>query len=212
MSEPSLEEIYREEYETKGAQRGIDQYAAKQDMAAALDCIERPNSVLDVGCGRGWWMEYWLLHRPQVCVWGVDGVADLIRRTSSCHPVCEGRIMDCDLRARDWCLDQGSSWDLVLCVEVGEHLEAGYAPGLVEGLCALCGEDGTVFFSAARPGQKGVHHINCRPKEYWVDLFKARGFELCPDLRRAWYDQLHIRNCCKNIHCNAMFFTPRRET
>jgi len=212
MSEPSLEEVYREEYEIKGDQRGIKQYAAKQDMAAALDRVVRPDSVLDVGCGRGWWMEYWLYNRPKARVWGVDGVAGLIARTGSCLPLVAHHMSDCDLRGDSWWrphYDAADKWDLVLCVEVAEHLPEECAPGLVERLCQL---GRTVFFSAARPGQKGVHHVNCQPKPYWIELFEARGFEPREDLLREWRERLSAGHVCKNIRRNALFFTPRRVT
>lgn len=28
----------------------------------------------------------------------------------------------------------------------------------------------------ALPGQVGYHHVNCQPKEYWINLFAQRGF------------------------------------
>jgi hypothetical protein len=28
------------------------------------------------------------------------------------------------------------------------------------------------------PGQKGYHHVNCKPPAYWVDLMKAAGYGL----------------------------------
>ena len=212
MTEPTLEDIYRDEYEGKGAQRGIGQYAAKQDMAAVLDALLKPRSVLDVGCGRGWWMEYWLFHRPEVRTWGVDGAVELIKRTESCHPITDQYMRECDLREGAWWARSSIGWNLVLCVEVGEHLEPEHAPGLVKGLCSLCASGGTIFFSAAAPGQKGVHHVNCQPKEYWVELFEAQGFEPREDLLLDWHERLRPRGAvCRNIRRNAVFFTPRRE-
>ncbi len=211
-----LEQIYSEEYHKTGL-RGEKQYPAKQDMAAGLDTIIawsagfRARSVVDVGCGRGWWLEYWATHRPDVEILGLDGCADLIVRTGSCHEVLKGAIYPCDLRRPGWQTPwwRPGGWDLVLCAEVAEHLEEEHAAGLVDGLCDL---GPTIFFSPARPGQKGVHHVNCQPAHYWIEMFEARGYELRMDLRREWCGQLRFRGTrvCKNIRRNALFFTKQK--
>jgi hypothetical protein len=49
------------------------------------------------------------------------------------------------------------TFDLTLCLEVGEHLPQNAANILIESLCAL---SEVIVFSAAIPGQGGQRHIN----------------------------------------------------
>ena len=39
-----------------------------------------------------------------------------------------------------------------------------------------------VVVTAAPPGQPGHHHVNCRPTEYWIDVFKKYGFEFLEEV------------------------------
>ena len=148
--------------------------------------------------------------RAGIPVVGLDGCAQLIQDTESCTPKVAERMSTCDLRApgwwRPWTVSGG--WDLVLCVEVAEHLEEQHAAELVRGLCRL---GDRVFFSSARVGQKGLSHVNCQPKRYWIDLFEAEGFGLRMDWWRQWHDQLKHRGkrYGANIRRNAVFFSRR---
>ena len=81
--------------------------------------------------------------------------------------------------------------DLVVCTEVAEHLPEEFADVLVQKLCDACTLGGAVAFTAAPIGQSGHDHINCQPLYYyWVDKFRARGFEVDDDatvkLKQAW--------------------------
>lgn len=64
-------------------------------------------------------------------------------------------------------------YDLALCLEVAEHLPKDRADDLVLTLtkCAPA-----VMFSAAIPGQGGHGHINCQPKDYWVEKFARLNY------------------------------------
>jgi glycosyltransferase involved in cell wall biosynthesis len=81
--------------------------------------------------------------------------------------------------------------ELVVCMEVAEHVPAELADVLVQNLCDACAVDGAIAFTAAPPGQSGHDHINCQPLYYyWVDKFRARGFdvdnEATAKLKQAW--------------------------
>jgi hypothetical protein len=78
--------------------------------------------------------------------------------------------------------------DLVLCLEVAEHMPESSADRLVQRL-ADC-TDGKLLFSAATPGQGGSGHINEQPHKYWMDKIKAAGLVLSTmqtrELRILW--------------------------
>lgn len=64
-------------------------------------------------------------------------------------------------------------WDLVLCLEVAEHLPESSADSLITFLCGLSDR---ILFSAAIPYQGGTGHVNEQFQTYWAEKFKANGF------------------------------------
>ncbi len=129
-------------------------------------------SVVDVGCGVGPWAAEFLANGvPDVL--GVDG--DYVQRSQL-------RISPERFLARD--LTQpvtfDRTFDLAVCLEVAEHLPSIRAPGLVADLSSMAP---CVLFSAAIPGPTGTHHINSQYLTYWVELFRARGYEAVDAIR-----------------------------
>ena len=78
-------------------------------------------------------------------------------------------------------LDLGRRFDLVQCLEVGEHLPRAASGTLV---ASLCTHGDIVVFSAAVPGQGGENHINERPLEDWRALFAEHGYAAFDPFRR----------------------------
>jgi len=116
-----------------------------------------PRSVLDVGCGKGEWMDVFAEHGVEV--FGVDIAAP------------EGaQYLHQDL---NWPLQFDRTFDIALSLEVGEHLPQAAARTFVYSMTA---HSNTVVFSAAVPGQEGKGHINCQPHDYWHEMFDLQGF------------------------------------
>jgi SAM-dependent methyltransferase len=130
-----------------------------------LDLGYRPASVLDVGCGRGVWLEAWK-RLGAGTVLGLDG--DYVDpATVRLGP---GEFRAVDLAAP---FEVGRRFDLVECLEVAEHLPAASAGALV---ASLVRHGDVVLFSAAPPGQGGEHHVNEQPIAYWASRFAGHGF------------------------------------
>jgi len=72
----------------------------------------------------------------------------------------------------------------VLCIEVAEHLPDTEATAVIETVWRNTLPGGTVIWSAARPGQGGVGHINCQPPEYWRERAVQQGFVVRSDLEQ----------------------------
>jgi SAM-dependent methyltransferase len=151
------------------------------------------SSVVDVGCGVGNWLD--AFQRNGIADYlGVDG--DYVDRAKLKIPAERFRAADLTQPLK---IDQ--SFDLAICLEVGEHLPAGAAETLVESLAGL---SDIVVFSAAIPNQGGVHHVNEQWPAYWADLFAARGLH-CYDCIRTllwenknvewWYAQNTLLYC-----------------
>jgi SAM-dependent methyltransferase len=129
-----------------------------------------PESVLDVGCGQGEWLAEFPAAVDKV---GVDIAAP--EPTDLTEP-----------------LDLGRTFDLVLCLEVGEHLPEESADTLVDTLIRHAGDVGDIVFGAAVPGQDGIGHINCQPHEYWHAKFATRGFDPYDEIRPLIRDNANV--------------------
>lgn len=70
--------------------------------------------------------------------------------------------------------DEFRLFDMVLCLEVAEHIEPEYAAQFVKTLTGLGSQ---ILVSIAPPGQGGHHHVNCREIGYWDILFDGYGFK-----------------------------------
>jgi SAM-dependent methyltransferase len=129
----------------------------------------RPATVVDVGCGEGWFVdEFEQLGARTV---GVDGSwvagATHVDLTEPPYP---------DLGA----------FDLALCLEVAEHIDRVHAQDLVRWLVGLAP---VVVFSAAIPGQGGEGHVNEQPPGWWRDRFLAAGRSVSGAFRwQVWDD------------------------
>ncbi len=70
-------------------------------------------------------------------------------------------------------LDLGRTFDLVMSLEVAEHLPQAAAETFVSSLVGL---GPVVLFSAAIPGQQGDHHVNLQWQDWWVEYFERHGY------------------------------------
>jgi SAM-dependent methyltransferase len=141
-------------------------------MPLILDLL-KPASAVDVGCGQGEWLSVAASYGVEVL--GVDGphVADeqLL--------IPKDRFIRQDLSQP---LKFDRQFDLAMSLEVGEHLPAAACAEFVATLTRLAP---AVVFSAALPGQGGVHHINEQWPWYWRELFERRGYVRLDAFRRA---------------------------
>ena len=122
-------------------------------------------SVLDVGCGRGIWLK--------VChelgsrnLYGLDGSWN-----SQSMMIDESIEFTCTDLNQPFSLN--NKVDLVMTLEVAEHLEPSSATQFVK--CLTDAAD-VILFSAAYTHQGGTNHINERPHSYWANLFIKNGY------------------------------------
>lgn len=164
-----------------------------------------PESVVDVGCGDGSWLAPFASRGVEIL--GVDGPW-----AKEALEIPSERFVAADL---DLELDLGRRFDLVLSLEVAEHLEPASAPSFVATLARL---GPVVVFSAAVPGQGGIDHLNEQWPEYWADLFAGEGFVPVDCLRnRFWSDErvapYYAQNAVLFVEVDALERLPalRRE-
>lgn len=134
-------------------------------MAQSIVSWFHPSSFVDVGCGSGA-----LLFA--LSTFGVR--CEGLEYAQAGLEICKARglaVRKFDLETN--VLVDSKRFDLVISLEVGEHLPASMASAYVHLLCEL-GE--VIVYSAARPGQIGLDHINCQPLGYWANIFEIDHF------------------------------------
>jgi SAM-dependent methyltransferase len=145
-----------------------------------LDYI-RPKSALDVGCGTGAFLSIFREHGV-TDILGVDGpwVSKDQRRIPA------NSFLERDLEHP---LDLHRTFDLVISLEVAEHLPEAAAATFVRNLTRH-GE--VVLFSGAIPGQGGTHHLNEQWPSYWTQRFEEEGFVAVDCLRPLLWNKPEV--------------------
>src|SRR5207247_712808 len=96
----------------------------------------------------------------------------------------EQAILNIDLEKA---FDLGRRFDLVVCLEVAEHLSPPAAASFVE---SLTRHADVVLFSAAIPHQGGHHHLNEQFLDYWNETSTQHGYRAVDFLRPLlWSDR-----------------------
>jgi cyclopropane fatty-acyl-phospholipid synthase-like methyltransferase len=134
-------------------------------LAEVLEHIYHPQTVADIGCGTGLYLEPFGLsvQTKNGFELSESAMAEDVRRTPN--------ISKFDLTEEH---NTGWRYDLVLCLEVLEHIGSEFADRVVENL-AFFGD--TLIVTAAPPGQAGLNHVNCQPQEYWNEKFAIQGYK-----------------------------------
>ena len=127
------------------------------------------NSVLDIGCGMGYQMQEFMKYCDEVV--GVDGS----EYATSNSPVKES-IFKHDFSIGE--LETEDRFDLCWCCEFVEHVREEFRDNFLSSF-AFCKY---VAMTHAVPGQGGHHHVNCQPREYWVEHMSRFGFEFDEEL------------------------------
>ncbi len=147
-------------------EEGESSEGSAPEVVPALLRLGPIHSVLDVGCGVGAFLAEFLRSGVREAI-GIEG--EWIRSAPIAIP--NESIAIADLRQR---FDLGRTFDMVLCLEVAEHLEADFAGGLIE---SIVRHGDLIAFGAGVPSQGGTHHVNLRWPDFWAGQFRRKGFD-----------------------------------
>ena len=134
-----------------------------------------PESVIDMGCGRGMWLAACRHYNVPYCV-GLDG-----------HWNSQDKMVDQSILFRQADLNEvyqgNESFDLAMSLEVAEHVQPESSGNFV---ASLTGLSDVVMFGAAYSWQPGTDHINTRPHSFWFRQFIDQGYVMF-DLFRPFF-------------------------
>lgn len=150
-----------------------------------------PKTVLDLGAGDGWWCKSF--HDMGSNAWAVE----LHGEAREFIPK-QVQFIQHDLTKP---VNLNAVADLVICLEVAEHLPKPAAGVLVMTICKHASQH--ILFSSAPPGQRGTGHINLQPQEFWRKMFD--GYKCAFNAGRTG----QARQAFENITNDTFEFLPR---
>jgi hypothetical protein len=151
-----------------------EEKAPSETIARWIADIVQPQKVLDIGCGPGTYVDS--LRALGVNAWGYD---------------IDDRVEGKPFLTKQSLFDVTDWGDLVMCFEVAEHIESERNYDIVESIVDMMTGRGILIWTAAQPGQGGVGHINCQPREFWLREFEDAGLSHDPILERSLKNYIH---------------------
>lgn len=155
-----------------------DVTSAQQIVPYILNILHKPKTVVDVGCGLAQWLRV-LKENGVDEVLGIDGSHVPLDKLN----IDISEFKTCDLRELS-AEEINKKFDLLLCLEVAEHLEPEYAHQFIQTLVLLSDR---IIFSAAVPNQTGENHFNEQYPDYWESIFKEFGYSFLDPFRQKFW-------------------------
>ncbi|WP_129631456.1 class I SAM-dependent methyltransferase [Candidatus Oscillochloris fontis] len=167
MSDPNPQNIYDEYYYATGCglpyRRDEHWMTFFGRIAEQIVSSIAPKRVLDAGCALGLLVEQ--LHLRGVEVAGID----ISEYAINSAPESIRALMRVGSIAEPF----GQRYDLIVCIEVLEHMPCAEAEQAVINFCQYSDD---ILFSSSPLDFKEATHCNVHPIEYWADLFARQGF------------------------------------
>ena len=123
--------------------------------------LYKPKRVADLGCGDGWYSHYLKVECGWPIVHGYEGKipTDPFYNDISSIDLSKIRYVEID-------------YDLVICLEVGEHIPKKHEQKFLDNVARFASKD--LILSWAIPGQGGRGHYNERPNDYIIKEMAKR--------------------------------------
>jgi len=161
---------------------------AEQSAAIIIPCLLndwiQPKSVIDLGCGTGTWLAEFK-RNGITNIKGIDG--DWIPRNQL--KITPEEFTPHDLTQPYTTIER---YDLAISLETAQHLEEIYTRTFIT---SLCNTSNIIMFSAARPDQHGIGHVNEQPPDYWIKLFAEQGYNFKLHFGWQFNDNNNVSRC-----------------
>lgn len=145
--------------------------------------LTNPKSVVDFGCGLGTFLNVFKQHGVSD-VLGLDGPwvnKKLLHKYIEPYEFQESNLEE-EIK-----LDK--KYDLVVSLEVAEHLSPATADTFVQN---LVNAGNVILFSAAIPNQEGQNHLNEQWLTYWEEKFQKHGLVAYDVIRPLFWDNAEV--------------------
>lgn len=139
-----------------------------------------PKSAIDFGCGCGYMLEQ--LRQYGCVIFGLNYNIPANLQFPKKFFKKQDFSIECNFVEK-------KKFDLVVSLEVAEHLEEKYADTFIDNLCK---HGDTILFSAATPGQGGEGHVNEQPELYWETKFNKKNFKKNDIIRPFLKDKKNV--------------------
>jgi glycosyltransferase involved in cell wall biosynthesis len=146
-------------------------------LAAWVKQELNPATLLDIGCGPGHFVDSF-----RDCGIDAKGI-DVDDRVHGKEHLTYQSLFDIT----------NESADVVVCMEVAEHIEQALEDEVVAKVVSTVGK--TLIWTAAAIGQGGIGHINCKNKNDWAEKLTSAGL-----VRNTTKEQQLITDMKKGIH------------
>jgi SAM-dependent methyltransferase len=171
---PSFDEFYYRNCCGKPYLRNDEWLAFFGGFADRIVSDIGPKKVLDAGCALGLLVE--ALRTRGVDAQGIDISSYAIDHVyEPIKPYCRlGSVVG----------DLGGRYDLIVAIELVEHMPPRDAEAAIENFCA-CTDD--ILFSSSPLDYREPTHVNVHPPEHWAEVFARHGF-----YRDVEYDATYV--------------------
>jgi 2-polyprenyl-3-methyl-5-hydroxy-6-metoxy-1,4-benzoquinol methylase len=136
----------------------IEELPFAKNLAGWIGNNFKNKKVIDVGCGPGIYVKEIKKYIEDVKGYDIDdrviGKPDLYKQSL---------------------FDLEDPSDLIICLEVAEHIDSDYNDDIVKSIIKNLNKNGILIWTAAQPGQGGDGHINCQIKDFWKNKFIENG-------------------------------------
>lgn len=160
--------LYPTEYFSRGHPTHEDFIALSDIIVKKASSYKDIDTILDFGCSRGLMVK--TLNELGYDCYGIDATQ---------HKNMIPEYLDKIFNSTDFRdeFDLNRKFDLIICMEVAEHIECPFSSVLVKNITK---HSDLIYFSACPPdtNKPHIHHPNEQPMEFWVNLFKYYDFEL----------------------------------
>jgi SAM-dependent methyltransferase len=171
-------------------------FSAARQILPYIFNIKKIDSVLDIGCGTGTWLSV-ARELGVKEITGVDGVN--LSQEELKIPFNDFINIDLSLP-----INLNKKFDLLICLEVAEHLSENSAGILID---TLTNHSDFILFSAAIPGQDGQNHLNEQWPGYWQKLFEAKKYYPCVDIREKFWNNEQVEWWYRQ---NILLYAPKK--
>ena len=171
----------------------VHNFKAAREVVPFLLKLLNTKSIVDVGCGIGTWLKVFEENGIEDFL-GIDGnfVNESLLKIDKC------KFNEYDLETL---FNTERKFDLVISLEVAEHLSVNSADVFVKTICNL---SDTILFSAAITNQGGQNHINEQEPDYWIEKFQSEGYQLFDIVRPVFWNNENVDSWYRQ---NMLLFT-----